>query len=33
VPNPRRVSFEEKLLQAERSLEEVEHKQSSVLRE
>ncbi|WP_225408399.1 outer membrane exchange accessory lipoprotein TraC [Stigmatella hybrida] len=33
VPNPRRKQFEEKLLQTERTLEEVERKQSGVLRE
>jgi tetratricopeptide (TPR) repeat protein len=33
VPNPRRKQYEEKLLQTERTLEEVERKQSGVLRE
>ncbi|ADO75163.1 transcriptional regulator, TetR-related protein [Stigmatella aurantiaca DW4/3-1] len=33
VPNPRRKQFEEKLLQTERTLEEVERKQTGVLRE
>lgn len=33
VPNPRRRQFEEKLLQAERTLEEVERKQAAALRD
>ncbi|WP_093519274.1 outer membrane exchange accessory lipoprotein TraC [Stigmatella erecta] len=33
VPNPRRKQFEEKLLQTERTLEEIERKQTGVLRE